>query len=265
MTFTVWCKNRLVTLCLLFASLIAASLPASAGNTQSVTLSLKNIPLAKAFKEIQKQTGYSFLYSKEDLEKTQSVNLDVRSQNIESVLNLCFHQQPLTYSIVDKVVIIKRKSGNANANEASPEENLAPAAPPVTGVVLSSDGSPIPGTVVQIKGTNKGTVTDADGHFSLEAPVGATLVIRSVGFDSQEIKVESAGPLKITLRVNTSILEEVIVTAGGIKAKRREVGTATSVIKADALVTGKAVNIAGGLQGKVAGLQINATNGGVDP
>jgi len=69
MTFTVRCKNRLVTLCLLFASLIAASLPASAGNTQSVTLSLKNIPLAKAFKEIQKQTGYSFLYSKEDLEK----------------------------------------------------------------------------------------------------------------------------------------------------------------------------------------------------
>jgi len=263
MTFTVRCKNRLVTLCLLFASLIAASLPASAGNTQSVTLSLKNIPLAKAFREIQKQTGYSFLYSKEDLEKTQSVNLDVRSQNIESVLNLCFHQQPLTYSIVDKVVIIKRKSGNAN--EASPEEDLAPAAPPVTGVVLGSDGSPIPGTVVQIKGTNKGTVTDADGHFSLEAPIGATLVIRSVGFDSQEIKVESAGPLKITLKVNTSILEEVIVTAGGIKAKRREVGTATSVIKAEALVTGKAVNIAGGLQGKVAGLQINATSGGVDP
>jgi TonB-linked SusC/RagA family outer membrane protein len=248
---------------LLFASLIAVSLPASAGNTQSVTLSLKNIPLAKAFREIQKQTGYSFLYSKEDLEKTQSVNLDVRSQNIESVLNLCFHQQPLTYSIVDKVVIIKRKS--ANANEAAPDEELAPAAPPVTGVVLGSDGSPIPGTVVQIKGTNKGTVTDADGHFSLEVPIGATLVIRSVGFDSQEVKVESAGPLKITLKVNTSILEEVIVTAGGIKAKRREIGTATSVIKAEALVTGKAVNIAGGLQGKVAGLQINATNGGVDP
>jgi TonB-linked SusC/RagA family outer membrane protein len=224
---------------------------------------LKNIPLTKAFKEIQKQTGYSFLYSKEDLEKTQSVNLDVRSQNIESVLNLCFHQQPLTYSIVDKVVIIKRKPGNTH--EATPEEKITPAAPPVTGVVLSSDGSPIPGTVVQIKGTNKGTVTDADGHFSLEAPIGATLVIRSVGFDSQEIKVESTGPLKITLKINTSILEEVIVTAGGIKAKRREVGTATSVIKADALVTGKAVNIAGGLQGKVAGLQINATNGGVDP
>ena len=263
MTFTVWCKNRLVTLCLLFASLIAASLPASAGNTQSVTLSLKNIPLAKAFREIQKQTGYSFLYSKEDLEKTQSVNLDVRSQNIESVLNLCFHQQPLTYSIVDKVVIIKRKSGNAN--EASPEEDLAPAAPPVTGVVLGSDGSPIPGTVVQIKGTNKGTVTDADGHFSLEAPIGATLVIRSVGFDSQEIKVESAGPLKITLKVNTSILEEVIVTAGGIKAKRREVGTATTVVNAETITAGKAVNVAGGLQGKVAGLQINATNGGVNP
>lgn len=263
MTFTVWCNNRLVTLCLLFASLLAASLPASAGTTQSVTLSLKNIPLAKAFKEIQKQTGYSFLYSKEDLEKTQSVNLDVRSQNIESVLNLCFHQQPLTYNIVDKVVIIKRKTGNAN--EATPEEGIAPVAPPVTGVVLGTDGSPIPGTVVQIKGTNKGTVTDADGHFSLEAPIGATLIIRSVGFDSQEVKVESAGPLKITLRVNTSILEEVIVTAGGIKAKRRELGTATSVIKAEALVTGKAVNIAGGLQGKVAGLQINATSGGVDP
>lgn len=263
MTFTVWCKNRLATLCLLFASLLAASLPASAGNTQSVTLSLKNIPLTKAFKEIQKQTGYSFLYSKEDLEKTQSVNLEVRSQNIESVLNLCFHHQPLTYSIVDKVVIIKRKSGSAS--EAAPEENITPAAPPVTGVVLSSDGSPVPGTVVQIKGSGKGTVTDADGRFSLEVPTGATLIIRSVGFETQEVKVESTGPLRISLKVNTSMLEEFIVTAGGIKAKRREVGTAATVIKADALVTGKAVNIAGGLQGKVAGLQISATNGGVNP
>lgn len=263
MIFTVWCKNRLVTLCLLFASLIAVSLPASAGNSQSVTLSLKDMPLTKAFKEIQKQTGYSFLYSKEDLEESQPVNLDVKSVNIESALSLCFKQQPLTYSIVDKVVIIKKKPGSANL--AAPEEKPTAALPPIKGIVIGIDGSGIPGTVIQIKGTGTGTVTDGEGRFELNAPIGSTLVIRSVGFETQEVKVESGGPLQITLKVNTSVLEEVIVTAGGIKTKRREMGTTATLIKAETLVAGKAVNVAGGLQGKVAGLQINATNGGVNP
>jgi len=237
-------------------------LPAAAGTSQNITLSLKNISLARAFKEIQQQTGYSFLYSKEDLKDTRQVSLDVRNANIESALSLCFHEQPLTYTIVDKVVIIKRK---AEASSQLTATSAQPVLPPVKGIVVGIDGAPIPGTVIQLKGKNVGTVTDGEGQFELNVEIGSTLVIRSVGYETQEVTVESTAPLRIVLKVNTSVLEEVIVTAGGIKSKRREIGTANTLVKADQLVAGKAVNIAGGLQGKVAGLQINATGGGVNP
>ncbi|HEY8920301.1 MAG TPA: SusC/RagA family TonB-linked outer membrane protein [Chitinophaga sp.] len=264
MIFAVWCRGRLVTSFLSLVLLLAVCLPVSAGTLQSITLSLKDITLDRAFKEIQKQTGYSFLYSREDLEKTEPVNLEVKNVDLQSVLKLCFQHQPLTYNIVDKVVIVKRSSGSTNVSTA---QSIAPVAVqgPVKGVVISSDGGPVPGTVIQIKGKSSGTVTDGEGRFELNVPVGTTLVIRSVGYEPQEIKVEGEALLRIVLKVSNSILEEVIVTAGGIKSKRREVGTANTTIKAATLVAGKAVNIAGGLQGKVAGLQINATNGGVNP
>ncbi|SFD78057.1 TonB-linked outer membrane protein, SusC/RagA family [Chitinophaga sp. CF118] len=249
MPFTVWCQHRLVTVCLLMIVSLAFSLSASAGNFQTVTLSLKNASLQKTFKEIEKQTGYSFLYSREDMEQTRNVSLEVRNVNVEAVLNICFEAQPFTYTIVDKVVIIKRKSS----------------APPITGTIVGPDGAPIPGANIQIKGTNTGTVTDPEGRFSLTAEVGKTLVIRIVGYETQEVKIGSETSLRIVLKISTSLLEEVIVTAGGIRSKRREIGTANTVIKTASLVAGKSVNVAGGLQGKVAGLQINATSGGVNP
>lgn len=250
MPLIVWCQHRLVTLCLSIILLLVLHSPANAaGNFQTVTLSLKNASLQKTFKEIEKQTGYSFLYSREDMEATRNISLEVRDANIEAVLNLCFDRQPFTYTIVDKVVIIKRKSF----------------LPPITGIVVDTDGQPLPGINVQIKGTATGTVTDANGHFEINAAIGKTLVIRSVGFETQDVKVASEAPLRIVLKVSTAVLEEVIVTAGGIKSKRRELGTANTVVKSATLVAGQAVNISGGLQGKVAGLQISATNGGVNP
>lgn len=250
MPFTVWCQHRLGTVCSLMILSLAFSLSASAGKLQTVTLSLKNASLQKTFKEIEKQTGYSFLYSREDIEKTRNVNLEVRNVNVEAVLNICFEEQPFTYTIVDNVVIIKRKFPD----------------PRISGTVVGPDGAPIPGANIQIKGTNTGTVTDAYGHFELNTTVGKTLVVRIVGYETQDIKIESATtPIKVTLKIGTSQLEEIIVTAGGIRSKRRELGTANTVIKTESLIAGKAVNVAGGLQGKVAGLQINATSSGVNP
>lgn len=261
MIFAVWCRGRLVTPFLSLVLLLAFCLPVSAGNSQNITLSFKSISLDRAFKEIQKQTGYSFLYSREDLEKAAPVNLEVKNVDLKSVLKICFQKQPLTYNIVDKVVIVKGKPATTNVTNLA---LLPVAVAPVKGVVTSSDGGPIPGAVVQIKGKNSGTVTDGEGKFELNVPAGTVLIVRSVGYEPQEVTV-GGGELHIVLKTSSSILEEVIVTAGGIKSKRREIGTSNTVVKAETLISGKAVNIAGGLQGKVPGLQINATNGGVNP
>jgi TonB-linked SusC/RagA family outer membrane protein len=135
----------------------------------------------------------------------------------------------------------------------------------VTGKVQDEKGDPIPFATVTVKGTKTATVADASGNFTINVKEGTTLVVTSTGFEGQEINVGTQSQVSVRLAGAARAIDEVIVTAGGIKARRKEIGTANTVIKAEALTAGKAVNVAGGLQGKVAGMQINATSGGVNP
>lgn len=135
----------------------------------------------------------------------------------------------------------------------------------VSGVIRDSNGNPVPFASVTEAGKKTGTTTDQNGRFTLNTNKGAILVISAVNFKKQELSINDRVAYDIALETTVSSMDEVIVTAGGIKAKRKELGTANSVIKAEALTTGRAVNVAGGLQGKVAGMQINATSGGVNP
>jgi TonB-linked SusC/RagA family outer membrane protein len=135
----------------------------------------------------------------------------------------------------------------------------------ITGKVNDQTGTPIVNASIVIKGTHSGTTSDALGGFKLPAKKGDMLVISAVGYNPLEMKLGGQSDLAIQLATGNKIMDEVIVTAGGIKSKRREVGTANTVIKATTLTAGKAVNIASGLQGKVAGLNISGTSSGVNP
>src|SRR5206468_1369132 len=94
---------------------------------------------------------------------------------------------------------------------------------------------------------------------------GSTLLVSSTGFQTREISVQGQNQVSVQLTGGSRTIDEVIVTAGGIKARRKEIGTANSVIKAESLTAGKPINVANGLQGKVAGLMISGTSGGVNP
>jgi len=135
----------------------------------------------------------------------------------------------------------------------------------LTGKIADATNSPIPNASVVIKGSHTGTTTDGLGSFKLTAKKGDVLVISAIGYTALEVKVGGQSDLVVTLSTGNKIMDEVIVTAGGIKSKRREVGTANTVIKAGTLTAGKSFNVAGGLQGKVAGLNISGTGGGVNP
>lgn len=134
----------------------------------------------------------------------------------------------------------------------------------VTGKVVDQSGNPVEGASVLVKGTKTGTSADAQGNFSVNARAGATLIISSINFNTIEVKAGSS-PMTITLESNTAQMDEVVVAAGGIRVQQRTVGTSNTVIKAEELVAARPVNVASGLQGKVAGLQINATSSGVNP
>jgi len=135
----------------------------------------------------------------------------------------------------------------------------------ISGKITDKQGIPVPFVTVTVKGEKRGTAADVNGQFSLSAKKGDVLVVSGTDRKTTEVVVGESNSLFISVDQADKVLDEVIVTAGGLKTRRKEVGSASTVVKAEALVAGKATTIAGGLQGKVAGLQISATSGGVNP
>ena len=135
----------------------------------------------------------------------------------------------------------------------------------VTGRVTDPQGQPIPNATIQLKGKHSGTSADYEGNFKIPVAKGDVLIISAIAFTPFEVRINNQSTIVAQLIAGNSAMDEVIVTAGGIKSKRKELGTSNTVVKAEALTAGKAVNVAGGLQGKVAGLQISGTSSGVNP
>ncbi|SEW19445.1 SusC/RagA family TonB-linked outer membrane protein [Chitinophaga arvensicola] len=128
-------------------------------------------------------------------------------------------------------------------------------------VTDAKDGAGLPGVSVGIKGTGKGALTSNDGSYKLEVPNGSVLVFSFIGYSSKEVPVGSESTINVSLGTDNKDLSEVVVTALGIKREKRTLGYATQEVKGDDIVQTKEVNFLNGLQGKVAGVQINNTSG----
>jgi TonB-linked SusC/RagA family outer membrane protein len=130
---------------------------------------------------------------------------------------------------------------------------------PVKGKVLDTKGAPVPGATVKIKGSAKGTTTSVDGSFVLQAPSNATIVISAVGYNTQEV----AGSQNISVRLaeNNQALNEVVVTALGVKRDKRILTYSTQQIKSADIQQSKDPNLVNALDGKVSGVQVTTSSG----
>lgn len=138
----------------------------------------------------------------------------------------------------------------------------------VTGIVSSGeDGEPIPGATVLVKGTSVGTATDIDGKYELNIPAdGSVLVFSFIGTTTQEINIGQQSVIDVALQPDVQSLSEVVITgAAGIESRRVEMGYNATSIETRDVAQGRAANVAAGLTGKVAGMQINTTGSGVNP
>ena len=131
----------------------------------------------------------------------------------------------------------------------------------ITGTVTSSeDGRTLPGTTVLLKGTNKGTVTDLDGNFSITVPEGATLVFSFVGMSTQEVPVGTSNVIDVVLEPDYARLDEVVVIGYG-SVRKAELTSSVSSVKSDDFVKGSVRDAGQLLQGKVAGLAVSSPSG----
>ena len=157
-------------------------------------------------------------------------------------------------------------SANSYAYAESPtmkvSEILQQNAKIVRGIILDENQQPIPGANILVKGTTMGTISDVDGNFNLEvSSPDAILLISFIGY--KNIEVKAIGNLRITMEPETEQLSEVVVTALGIKREKKALGYAMQEVKTDALQENKSLSVANMLQGKVAGVQISQSGGGM--
>ena len=136
----------------------------------------------------------------------------------------------------------------------------------ITGKVTSSeDNSVLPGVSIVIKGTNQGTTSNADGTYRINAAKGALLQVSFIGFASQTTKVENQSTIDFSLKPDASQLQEIVVTAQGIRKNQREIGYAISKVETEDVTVGRSPQLAQALSGKVTGLAVYNSNNSVDP
>ena len=131
----------------------------------------------------------------------------------------------------------------------------------IKGTVKSSDGESIPGVNIIVKTTTMGTITGLDGTYTISAQPDATLVFSFIGYRTMEVKVDGRTTVDVTLKEDNEQIEEVVVTALGIKREEKALGYSTQSINSEQITNAMPNNWAGGLAGKVAGLNIVSPGG----
>ena len=133
----------------------------------------------------------------------------------------------------------------------------------ITGTVKDVNGESIIGANVSVEGTTLGTITDIDGAFKLDAPENGKLIISFIGYEKQEVSINKKNTFSITLKEDSEMLSEVVVTALGIKREKKALGYAMQEVKTDVFSENRSTRVSNLLQGKVAGVQISQSGSGV--
>jgi len=224
-----------------------------------VTVSANNQKIRQVIAQIEKAGDYSFFYSDDylDLDKVVSVNL--KNESIETALNKIFQGTNIHYAIAGNKQILLAREDMQGKPVVIPEKNYS-------GTVIDGTGEAVIGANVRLKTGQVGTVTDVNGNFSLSAPAGSIFVISYIGYATQEIKTGNQTNLQITLLEDAKLLNEVVVTALGIKREEKALGYAVQNLTGDNLQTVKGVDIGTSLSGKISGVTVyNSTEFGQGP
>ena len=238
----------------------------------------KKESLFTALKELNRTRGAYFLFSEQSL-GTKMVNMPTGNEtSIEKALDHMLKNSGLKFRKVnEKTYVILSKDGITSAIEASPvnfstqmsvepvEDNVTNVivADLISGKITAADGTAIAGVSVAVRGTRKGTATNAAGEFTIDAKKGDVLVVSYIGYQTQEVAVSDATTLSITLQVGTSQLNEVVVTALGIQRQAKSLTYSVQKVGNDQLTTVKDASFVNSLTGKVAGVTITKSSSGI--
>ncbi|HYF29814.1 MAG TPA: SusC/RagA family TonB-linked outer membrane protein [Chitinophagaceae bacterium] len=230
----------------------------SAYGQATVSLSEKNTDLSKVLKKIKQQTGYSYFGPAPLLRTAQKVTIDVKDGQLIDVLDRIFQSQPFTYMLVGTTIVLKereRDDPKKPVSSQAPSGNLD-----ISGSVVNEKGEPADRVSVNIKGTKRTTVTDANGEFLFKkVPVDAVLVFTSVNTQPHEVNVNGQANLAVNLKTQVDALQDVTLTfnTGYQTMKANEATGSVVVVTKEQLDQRVATNIIDKLEGITNGLVFN--------
>ena len=242
-----------ISLILLFA--VAFQLSAENGYAQRMkrTLNLTRVSVEQVLNQIEKNSDYVFLYHDNTIQTDRIVSLDKNARDIPEILDKVFAGTNVNYSIVDKQIIL-----STHKTTSFQQSDIK-----LSGTVKDMMGEPLIGVSILVKGTTNGTVTDLDGKFSLQVAKGAVIEISYIGYITQTMTVTGTAPLSIVMKEDSKQLDEVVVTALGIKREAKALTYNVQEIKAAGITKVKDANFVNSLSGKIAGVTINQSSSGV--
>jgi TonB-linked SusC/RagA family outer membrane protein len=246
---------KIVTLLTVFISTFANAKTFS----QTIKLHLKSAKIADVLTAIEKQSDYTFFYKTEDLKGIKKVDVNINENSINSVLQQLLEDLPLAYSIEGKTIAVNKILDKPSGAKIVFAEKIA-IQQSITGTVKEKSGAGIPGVSVTVKGASRVTSTNSLGQFSIEANIGDILVISSIGFTSQEVKITSPSLGDIILSESLETLSELVVVGYSVQKKESLTG-ALSTISGDKLKNVTSPNVQNMLAGKAPGLFVAPGSG----
>ncbi len=223
---------------------------------KTITLQVHGQKVETVFNKITAQTDYKFFFDQDIVNNAPSLTLHLSNSDISQVLAEITKQTNLTFEQKGKTILVRvRASNSGNSTQVGKKINAQ-------GSVIDEAGDPVIGASIKVKGTSTGTITNMDGVFSLTARIGQTLQISYIGYQSVEVKVNET-PIKVVLQESGIAVDEVVVTALGIKKERKALSYSVSEVKGEEMNRVKVANLATGLSGKVAGVNVSKPASGV--
>lgn len=232
---------------LLFISAFQVFATGSYSQTAQLSLNMKNATIKEVLTEIENQSEFYFLYNSELIDVTRKVDISVKGEKVDDILSRLFSNDEVTISIRDRYIVLTPVDGSTMVFDQQRT---------VTGKVTDENGQPLPGVTVVVKGTTQGTVTNADGDYSLARITSdAILEFSFVGMRTQEIVVGNQTNINLRMLAETIGLEEVVAVGYGIQKKVNLTGS-VGVIDDKKLENRPVTRLEQALQGQVSGLNI---------
>lgn len=231
-------------------TLIISATAFSQSRDEGISISLSNAPLEQAFKEIKKQSGYEFVYTREQLKKSVPVTLNFDSAPLDKVLEACFKKQPFTYIVEGKFIALKSIENTSSVNKAKD----------ISGTVYGENHVPLSNVSIAVSG-GEGTSTDSKGYFSLKnVNETETITISAVGYESKQLPVKGKIYFEVQLTVAVSQMDETLIIAYGTTTKRLSTGN-VSKVTSEEIEKQPVSNVLAAIQGRIPGMIVTQSSG----